>query len=89
MREQTINISGLRSKTRQVITQVHSRGQSFVVEILGEPVAAIVGLDEYQEFLKLKRARAARQRRFALIRQVARRNALTEAEAMALAQKAQ
>lgn len=89
MKEQTINISRLRAQPRQVLMQVQSRGKSVIVQVLGQPIAAILGVDEYRELLDLKRARAARQRRFASIRQAARRNALTEAEALSLALEAQ
>ena len=88
MKEQTVTITGLRAKTRQIVEQVRSRGGSVIVEILGEPAAAIVGVDEYRELQELKRDRAARQRRFRLMRQAARRNALTEDEAISLIQEA-
>ena len=88
MKEQTITVTNLRAKTRQVVTQVQSRGQPVIVQSFGEPVAAIVGLNEYRELMELKRANAERKRRFQLIRQAARRNALTEAEALTLAQEA-
>ncbi len=88
MREQTITITNLRSKTRAVIGQVQTRGKSVIVEVLGKPVAAIVGVDEFRELQELRRARAARKRRFALVRQSAQRNTLSENEAFALINEA-
>jgi len=89
MKEQTVNITSLRSKPRQVLSRVGSRGKSVIVQVLGEPIAAIMGMDEYRDLMELKRARAARRRRFGLVRQAARRNAMTETEALSLALEAQ
>ena len=88
MKEQTVNITNLRSKPRQILSRARS-GKSVIVQVLGEPIAAIMGMDEYRDLMELKRTRAARRRRFGAIRQAARRNAMPASEALSLALEAQ
>jgi prevent-host-death family protein len=88
--EQRITMTELRTKTRNVMEQARFKGVRMIVENFGQPMAAIVGIEEYQRLKEMEnRYQAEREIRFERLQQAARANAaasgLSEEEAMALA----
>ncbi|HSR34532.1 MAG TPA: hypothetical protein VLY63_28515 [Anaerolineae bacterium] len=53
---QVISATLLRTKTRDVLEQAKFKGEHFVVETFGKPMAVIVGVDEYWELVKQARS---------------------------------
>ncbi len=46
-----ISATELRSRTRDVIERVRFRGEHFIIQTFGKPVAVILNLDEYNLLL--------------------------------------
>jgi hypothetical protein len=49
---QVISATQLRTKTRDILELARFRGEHFIVETFGKPMVAIVGIDEYWDFVK-------------------------------------
>ena len=47
----TINVTDLRLATREIMENAHFRGQHYVVERAGQPMVAILSVDEYERLL--------------------------------------
>lgn len=47
----TISVTDLRDGTREVLENAHFRGQHYVVQRAGHPMAVILGIDEYERLL--------------------------------------
>ncbi len=47
----TINVTDLRLATREIMENAHCRGQHYVVERAGQPMVAILSVDEYERLL--------------------------------------
>lgn len=83
----------LQKNTRNVIDWARTRGDTIIVETYGKPMVAILGFDQYQDYLSYKeRQREARVERFERLRQFAEQSAvlsgLSEEEASALVEQA-
>jgi prevent-host-death family protein len=48
---QVISATTLRNKTRDILEQAKFKGEQFVVETFGKPMAVVVGVDEYWELV--------------------------------------
>lgn len=48
---QVISATTLRNKTRDILEQAKFKGEQFVVETFGKPMAVVVGIDEYWELV--------------------------------------
>jgi prevent-host-death family protein len=48
----TISVTDLRDGTREVLENAHFRGHHYVVQRAGQPMAVILGIDEYQRLLE-------------------------------------
>jgi prevent-host-death family protein len=46
-----ISATNLRSQTRDIIERVRFRGEHFIVQTFGKPVAVIIGIEEYKTLL--------------------------------------
>jgi len=87
--ERVITVTELRSKTRDIMEEAKYKGQRIIVETFGKPMAAIVGVEDYQKLVELeKQEDVGREKRLELLRQAAARNDMTEEEAVALAEEA-
>jgi len=53
---QVISSTLLRTKTRDILEQAKFKGEHFIVETFGKPMAVIVGVDEYWSLLSQVRA---------------------------------
>jgi prevent-host-death family protein len=47
----TISVTDLRDGTREVLENAHFRGQHYVIERAGQPMAVILGIDEYERLV--------------------------------------
>jgi prevent-host-death family protein len=56
---QTVGATDLRQRLTDVLQAVRERREAYVVETFGRPQAAIINLDEYEQFLRYQRERAA------------------------------
>lgn len=87
----TISSTELQKNTRAVIDWTRTKGEPVIVETYGKPMAALLSFDEFDEYLKYKQRKVARQERFSRLRQAAAQNAafntLTEEEAMTLVEQ--
>lgn len=86
--ERVISTKDLRARTRDILELARSHGEHIIVETSGEPVAAIISIDEYRELMQAKQQIHERERRFDLMRQAGARNDLTQESAYALAEEA-
>ena len=86
--ERVITVTELRNRTRDIMEEAKYKGQRIIVKTLGKPMAAIVGVQDYQKLVELEKQEVEREKRFELLRQAAARNDMTEEEAMALAEEA-
>ncbi|MFQ6015968.1 MAG: type II toxin-antitoxin system Phd/YefM family antitoxin [Anaerolineae bacterium] len=77
-----ISVSKAKSSFSEILGRVAYGGQQFVIQRRGKPLAAVIGMAEYEEFLAFKRAQ--RLTRFQRLREVA--GDMPEDEALALAQ---
>lgn len=55
----TVGATDLRQRLTDVLQAVREEHETYVVETFGRPQAAIVNLDEYEQFLCYQRERAA------------------------------
>jgi len=57
--ERSIGATALRQRLTDVLQAVRERRETYVVETFGRPQAAIVNLDEYEQFLRFRQEREA------------------------------
>jgi len=57
--EQSIGTTDLRQRLTDVLQAVRERRETYIVETFGRPQAALVNLDEYQQFLRFRQEREA------------------------------
>ena len=48
---ETISVTELRERTREILENAHFRGRRYVVERAGREMAVILGVDEYRRLL--------------------------------------
>jgi prevent-host-death family protein len=56
---QKVGATDLRQRLTDVLQAVREQRETYVVETFGRPQAAIINLDEYEQFLRYQRERAA------------------------------
>ena len=88
--ERSIGATALRQRLTDVLQAVRERRETYVVETFGRPQAAIVNLDEYEQFLRFRQEREAF---FEWLEDTAARNAernvgLSDEEVLALIERA-
>jgi prevent-host-death family protein len=85
-----ISASEVRNRIGDILARVRYGGQHVVVERRGQPVAAIIGIEEYDRLIELRRQWEAvqRRRRFQTMRASAAENDLTEEQAFQLLNEA-
>jgi len=85
-----VRASEVRNRIGEILARVHYGREHVVVERRGQPVAAIIGMEEYDQLLQLRRQWEAqrRQRRFQAIRASAAENDLSEEQAFQLLDEA-
>lgn len=85
-----ISASEVRNRVGEILARIRYGGEHVVVERRGKPVAAIIGIEEYDDLIQLRRKWEARQRqrRFETIRASAAENDLDEEEAFRLLEEA-
>ncbi len=49
----TINVTDLRTETREIIENAHFRGWHYIVQRAGQPMIAILDHDEYERLLSV------------------------------------
>ncbi|MCX7855476.1 MAG: type II toxin-antitoxin system Phd/YefM family antitoxin [Anaerolineae bacterium] len=86
-----INASEVRNQIGEILARIRYRGDHVVVERRGTPVAAIIGIEEYNHLIQLQREweAAQRRRRFEAIRASAEEHHLSEEEAFQLVEEAE
>ena len=57
--ERKVGTTDLRQRLTDVLQAVREQRETYVIETLGRPQAAIINLDEYEQFLRYQRERAA------------------------------
>jgi len=57
--EQRIGATDLRQRLTDVLQAVREQRETYVIETFGRPQAAIVNLDEYRQFQRLRQEREA------------------------------
>jgi hypothetical protein len=53
---ETISVTDLRERTREILENAHFRGRWYRVERAGQPMALILGIDEFERLVALERA---------------------------------
>jgi prevent-host-death family protein len=53
---ETISVTDLRERTREILENAHFRGRRYRVERAGQPMALILGVDEFERLVALERA---------------------------------
>ncbi len=48
---ETISVTDLRERTREILENAHFRGKRYVIERAGQEMVVIVGVEEYQRWL--------------------------------------
>jgi len=81
-----IRASEVRNQIGDILARVRYGREHVVVERRGQPVAAIIGIDEYNHLIQLRRQWEAQRRRlrFQAIRASAAENGLSEEQAFQL-----
>jgi prevent-host-death family protein len=77
-----IGVAQAKSSFSEIMGRAAYGGQQFIIQRRGKPLAVVIGMAEYEEFLAFKRAR--RLLRFQQLREAA--GDTSEDEALALAQ---
>ncbi len=85
-----IHASEIRNRIGEILARVRYGREHVLVERRGQPVAAIIGIEEYDELLQLRRQQEAdeRRQRFQAIRASALQNDLSEEQAFQLTEEA-
>lgn len=52
----TISVTELRERTREILENAHFRGRKYRVERAGQPMALILGIDEFERLMAQERA---------------------------------
>ena len=86
-----IQASEIRNRIGEILARVRYGREHVVVERRGQPVAAIIGIEEYDDLLQLRRQREAqvRRQRFQAIRASAAENDLSEEQAFQMLDEVQ
>ena len=86
-----IQASEIRNRIGEILARVRYGREHVVVERRGRPVAAIIGIEEYDDLLQLRRQREAqvRRQRFQAIRASAAENDLSEEQAFQMLDEVQ
>ena len=81
-----IRASKVRNRIGDILARVRYGREHVVVERRGQPVAAIIGIEEYNQLIQLRRQWEAQQRRlrFQAMRASAAENDLSEEQAFQL-----
>ena len=77
-----IGVAQAKSSFSEIMGRAAYGGQQFIIQRRGKPLAVVIGMAEYEEFLAFKRAR--RLLRFQRLREAA--GGMAEDDALALAQ---
>lgn len=77
-----IGVAQAKSSFSEIMGRAAYGGQQFIIQRRGKPLAVVIGMAEYEEFMAFKRAR--RLLRFQRLREAA--GDMPEDEALALAQ---
>ena len=77
-----IGVAQAKSSFSEILGRAAYGGQQFIIQRRGKPLAVVIGMAEYEEFLAFRRAR--RLLRFRRLREVA--GDMPQDEALALAQ---
>lgn len=85
-----IHASEIRNRIGEILARVRYGREHVLVERRGQPVAAIIGIEEYDHLLQLRRQQEAdeRRQRFQAIRASAVQNDLSEEQAFQLTEEA-
>jgi prevent-host-death family protein len=88
--ERSIGTTDLRRRLTDVLQAVQERRETYIIETFGRPQAAIINLDEYEQF---QRFRQEREAFFAWLEATAARNAernvgLSDEEVLAIIEQA-
>ncbi len=88
--ERSIGTTDLRQRLTDILQAVRERREVYIIETFGRPQAAIISLDEYQQF---QRFRQEREAFFEWLEAAATRNAernvgLTDEEVLAIIEQA-
>jgi prevent-host-death family protein len=86
-----IRASEVRNRIGEILARVRYGREHVVVERRGQPVAAIMGIEEYDHLIQLRRQWEAQERRqrFQAIRASAAENDLSEEQAFQLLDEAE
>ena len=57
--ERSIGATDLRQRLTDVLQAVRERRETYIIETFGRPQAAIINLDEYQQFQRFRQEREA------------------------------
>ncbi len=49
---ETISVTELRERTREILENAHFRGRKYVVERAGQEMVVIVGIDDYKRLVR-------------------------------------
>jgi prevent-host-death family protein len=49
---ETISVTDLRIATREILENAHFRGRRYIVARAGQPMVAILGVEEYERLVK-------------------------------------
>lgn len=79
-----IGVAEAKNQFSEILAKAAFAGQRFIVERRGKPMAAIIGIQEYEEFVKFQQEQ--RRRRFERLRAAAAN--MSEEEVLDLAQEA-
>jgi len=77
-------VAEAKNQFSEILAKAAFAGQRFIVERRGKPMAAIIGIQEYEEFVKFQQEQ--RRRRFERLRAAAAN--MSEEEVLDLAQEA-
>ena len=86
-----MTVEKIRNRIGEILARVRYGRERVVVERRGRPVAAIIGIEEYDDLLQLRRQWEAqvRRQRFQAIRASAAENDLSEEQAFQLLDEVQ
>jgi prevent-host-death family protein len=56
---ETITVTDLRVKTREILENAHFRGRRYVIERAGQEMVVILGVDEYRRLAVMQSHRTA------------------------------
>jgi prevent-host-death family protein len=62
--QHTINVTELRTETREILENAHFRGWHYVVQRAGQPMIAVLDYEEYERLLAITAGEGAGDTRF-------------------------